>query len=57
MEQLFVTGMSCVVCQARIEKAVGKVPGATPHTEETEEKTHETVTRRSGSQTDERKGF
>ena len=29
MEQYFVTGMSCAACQARVEKAVGKVPGVT----------------------------
>ena len=27
MEQYSVTGMSCAACQARVEKAVGKVPG------------------------------
>ncbi len=27
MEQYLVTGMSCAACQARVEKAVGKVPG------------------------------
>ena len=27
MEQYIVTGMSCAACQARVEKAVGKVPG------------------------------
>ena len=27
MEQYTVTGMSCAACQARVEKAVGKVPG------------------------------
>lgn len=27
MEQYFVTGMSCAACQARVEKAVSKVPG------------------------------
>ena len=29
MEQYIVTGMSCAACQARVEKAVGKVPGVT----------------------------
>nr|MCR4712154.1 heavy metal translocating P-type ATPase [Clostridia bacterium] len=29
MEQYVVTGMSCAACQARVEKAVGKVPGVT----------------------------
>ena len=29
MEQYTVTGMSCAACQARVEKAVGKVPGVT----------------------------
>ena len=29
MEQYFVTGMSCAACQARVEKAVSKVPGVT----------------------------
>ena len=29
MEQYIVTGMSCVACQARVEKAVSKVPGVT----------------------------
>ena len=27
MEQYTVTGMSCAACQARVEKAVSKVPG------------------------------
>ena len=27
MEQYIVTGMSCAACQARVEKAVAKVPG------------------------------
>ena len=27
MEQYYVTGMSCVACQARVEKAVSAVPG------------------------------
>ena len=27
MEQYIVTGMSCAACQARVEKAVGKIPG------------------------------
>ena len=27
MEQYNVTGMSCAACQARVEKAVSKVPG------------------------------
>ena len=27
MEQYNVTGMSCAACSARVEKAVGKVPG------------------------------
>ena len=27
MEQYTVTGMSCAACQARVEKAVAKVPG------------------------------
>ena len=27
MEQYIVTGMSCAACQARVEKAVSKVPG------------------------------
>ncbi|MBR6349230.1 MAG: cation transporter, partial [Lachnospiraceae bacterium] len=27
MEQYLVTGMSCAACQARVEKAVSKVPG------------------------------
>ena len=27
MEQYIVTGMSCAACQARVEKAVGQVPG------------------------------
>ena len=27
MEQYTVTGMSCAACQARVEKAVNKVPG------------------------------
>ena len=27
MDQYIVTGMSCAACQARVEKAVGKVPG------------------------------
>ena len=29
MEQYSVTGMSCAACSARVEKAVGKVPGVT----------------------------
>ena len=29
MDQYNVTGMSCAACQARVEKAVGKVPGVT----------------------------
>ena len=29
MEQYDVTGMSCAACQARVEKAVSKVPGVT----------------------------
>ncbi len=29
VEQYTVTGMSCAACQARVEKAVGKVPGVT----------------------------
>ena len=29
MEQYRVTGMSCAACQARVEKAVGQVPGVT----------------------------
>ena len=29
MEQFVVTGMSCAACQARVEKAVSKVPGVT----------------------------
>ncbi len=29
MEQFQVTGMSCAACQARVEKAVSKVPGVT----------------------------
>ncbi len=29
MEQYLVTGMSCAACQARVEKAVNKVPGVT----------------------------
>ena len=29
MEQYIVTGMSCAACQARVEKAVSKVPGVT----------------------------
>lgn len=29
MEQYTVTGMSCAACQARVEKAVRKVPGVT----------------------------
>ena len=29
MEQYKVTGMSCAACQARVEKAVAKVPGVT----------------------------
>ncbi len=29
MEQYIVTGMSCAACSARVEKAVGKVPGVT----------------------------
>ena len=29
MKQYTVTGMSCAVCSARVEKAVGKVPGVT----------------------------
>ena len=29
MEQYNVTGMSCAACQARVEKAVSKVPGVT----------------------------
>ena len=27
MKQYNVTGMSCAACSARVEKAVGKVPG------------------------------
>ena len=27
MDQYTVTGMSCAACQARVEKAVSKVPG------------------------------
>ena len=27
MKQYIVTGMSCAACQARVEKAVSKVPG------------------------------
>ena len=27
MKQYRVTGMTCAACQARVEKAVGKVPG------------------------------
>ena len=29
MEQYNVTGMSCAACSARVEKAVGSVPGVT----------------------------
>lgn len=29
MEQYKVTGMSCAACSARVEKAVGSVPGVT----------------------------
>ena len=29
MEQYNVTGMTCAACSARVEKAVGKVPGVT----------------------------
>ena len=29
MQQYTVTGMSCAACQARVEKAVSKVPGVT----------------------------
>ena len=29
MDQYIVTGMSCAACQARVEKAVSKVPGVT----------------------------
>ena len=29
MQQYNVTGMSCAACSARVEKAVGKVPGVT----------------------------
>ena len=29
MKQYNVTGMSCAACQARVEKAVGNVPGVT----------------------------
>ena len=29
MRQYNVTGMSCAACSARVEKAVGKVPGVT----------------------------
>ena len=29
MEQYIVTGMSCAACQARVEKAVGSLPGVT----------------------------
>ena len=29
MEQYNVTGMSCAACSARVEKAVGQVPGVT----------------------------
>ena len=29
MKQYTVTGMSCAACQARVEKAVSKVPGVT----------------------------
>ena len=29
MEQYNVTGMSCAACSARVEKAVGKLPGVT----------------------------
>ena len=29
MKQFNVTGMSCAACSARVEKAVGKVPGVT----------------------------
>ena len=29
MEQYTVTGMSCAACQARVEKAVSRVPGVT----------------------------
>ena len=29
MKQYNVTGMSCAACSARVEKAVGKVPGVT----------------------------
>ena len=27
MKQFIVTGMTCAACQARVEKAVSKVPG------------------------------
>ena len=27
MKQFIVTGMTCAACQARVEKAVGKLPG------------------------------
>ncbi|MBQ7201139.1 MAG: heavy-metal-associated domain-containing protein, partial [Eubacterium sp.] len=29
MKQFDVTGMSCAACQARVEKAVSRVPGVT----------------------------
>ena len=29
MRQYNITGMSCAACSARVEKAVGKVPGVT----------------------------
>ncbi|MDE7234032.1 MAG: cation transporter, partial [Ruminiclostridium sp.] len=29
MKQFSVTGMSCAACSARVEQAVGKVPGVT----------------------------
>ena len=29
MKQYQVTGMSCAACQARVEKAVSKIPGVT----------------------------
>ncbi len=29
MRQFIVTGMTCAACQARVEKAVGKLPGVT----------------------------
>ena len=29
LKQYTITGMSCAACQARVEKAVGKVPGVT----------------------------